>query len=196
MNVNSQMVLNYKMNMNHMNVNMNNQMNMNNNMNMYMNNVNNQMNIYYQMNICNLFNNKNLNNQNMNNNLFPQNFNNSKNNKIINLNKNIMREEILPRDKEITFENPFPNEKQSKIVNVIFDSNTGSKIVIPFPINKTFSELINYYTQKMKINKNLLNNSILFIYCGRILDIKDKSQLKYEGTMTIIVLDTYYVVGG
>ena len=171
-----------------------------------------------QMNMYNLFNNyMNLNNQNMNN-FYPQNYskllnqnmNNSNykiennnnnynisNNNTNNWNKEKSREETLPRDKEITLENPFPNEEQTEIINVIFESNTGSKINISFPINKTLNELILYYAQKLEINVNLLGKSIIFIFSGRTIHLKDKIPLKklYSGNI-ITVLETYFVVGG
>ena len=211
-NQNQNQTNNYQNNMNQINMN---QINMNQNnmsqINNYQNNMNqnnmNQINMnqmsMFQMNMYQLFNNymnpySNISNQTMNNNylMFQNNINNNINIENNNLDEGKYQESILPRNIIYSFDNPFRNERN--IYNLIFKSNTDTRVNIQFPKNKTMSELFHFYAQKMGINENDLGKRIMFLYNAETLHENDQRQIKdiFQNLSIITVVDKYFIVGG
>ena len=70
-------------------------------------------------------------------------------------------------------EDYFPNRTGEKI-SIIIESNKGVKIILPTPKDATINELILAFMKEMKLDENLINQKIYFLYNAERLEKDDK----------------------
>ena len=196
--------------MNNMNNNINNMNPMNNNMisnpskmdiimhlmnqNSYMQNqieINNQLIFrlfqdYFQMPINNnLFHNNNQNLQAINNFNMQNNFNNN--------NNNFDRSSpIIPRGNFLNI------RSENNGLNILFNASTGLKIAMDVPRNIKVSELLSRFMNKIKLDENLIDKNIFFIFNGVLLKKNDKrniSELGIKQNSIITIVDAGNLLG-
>ena len=215
---------NFNNNMNNMNINMN---NMNNNMNNFINMNNNlanmnNINMPEMNNIGNMNNNGNFkmnNNINMNNLGIISNQGNFINNNMNNPQQNVMGgdsnfisqmsisyrnikeppKEIIPRG-DVTYNenNPFPEERSTKIANILLVCPSGHKVNVRMPLHKKVCDLFNIFVKKIGINEAVLDKQIYFFYEAGHLDHNDQrliSEVFKKEHCTITVIDPNNVIG-
>ena len=88
-------------------------------------------------------------------------------------------------------EDYFPNRTGEKI-SIIIESNKGVKIILPTPKDATINELILAFMKEMKLDENLINQKIYFLYNAERLEKDDKrtvSELEMRHGSRITVLE-------
>ncbi len=88
-------------------------------------------------------------------------------------------------------EDYFPNRTGEKI-SIIIESNKGVKIILPTPKDATINELILAFMKKMKLDENLINQKIYFLYNAERLEKDDKrtvSELEMRQGSSITVFE-------
>ena len=88
-------------------------------------------------------------------------------------------------------EDYFPNRTGEKI-DIIIETIKGVKIILPTPKDATINELILAFMKEMKLDENLINQKIYFLYNAERLEKDDKrtiSELEMRQGSRIIVLE-------
>ena len=130
----------------------------------------------------------NINNLSQNNNPNFQNINNF--NMQNNLNNNNSNESNNTED--------FPGYFGRRLA-ISFNTTIGTKIPMNPPENIKISELLSKFMKKMKLNENLIDDKIYFLFNGFRLKKDDQrkiSELGISNTSKIIVLDLNNTIGG
>ena len=190
--------------------NMNNQMNqmnmpnmfVNNNMNMNMGMMNfmNQMNQMNQVNGMNGFNMMN-NGMNMPFQNFPNNFqnnfqNNANANNNFNINNNNEQEikSILPRDRDIGFNENLSLDQNMK--NIKFDASTGIRVLVKVSIDSTIEQALKEFVKKINLPESVIGKDLIFLFNGSQLDCNSKQLVGTLPDMAAItVFDQNNVIG-
>ena len=88
-------------------------------------------------------------------------------------------------------EDYFPNRTGEKI-DIIIETIKGVKIILPTPKDATINELILAFMKEMKLDENLINQKIYFLYNAERLEKDDKrtiSVFELRQGSRIIVLE-------
>ena len=128
------------------------------------------------------------------NNLFP---NNNLNLQGIN-NFNMQNNLNINNSNEPNTTDDFPGYF-GKRINISFSSSTGLKIIMRPPENIKISELLSKFMKRLKLDENLIDDKILFLFLGYRLkknDQRNLSELGLKELSTIIVLDSTNIMGG
>ena len=211
MMMNNSMLFNMNNQMNQMNMpNMfvNNNMNMNMGMMNFMNQMN-QMNQVNGMNGFNMMNNgmnmpfQNFpNNMNFQNNMnFPNNFqnnfqNNANANNNFNINNNNDQEikSILPRDRDIGFNENLSLDQNMK--NIKFDASTGIRVLVKVSIDSTIEQALKEFVKKINLPESVIGKDLIFLFNGSQLDCNSKQLVGTLPDMAAItVFDQNNVIG-
>ena len=155
-------------------------MNLNNNNNFQMNCFNNNMNMDQPQVFCGNFN------------IVPQ-------ISIPYRNNNERPKEIIPRgDASFKVDNPYPNEKNTRKVNILLVCPSGYKVNVWMPLNKKVCDLFEIFVQKIGIGEKLLGTQIYFFYEAGHLDVNDQrliSEVFRKEHCVITVIDPNNVIG-
>ena len=174
-----------------MNCNMNSNFNFNINNN-NKNNMNNRFNNFFNNNSIN-----NNNNINSRNNIYRKNL--FRNNTISYLNYKFNEpKQILPRIKTLIKVTDFEKGNIGYLLNIIFVAGNGLRVNIPIPPNKTLEYLFRVYAKRIGLSENVLGTSVLFLYDGSLMNVKDKRSIGqvFRGNVYVItVVETSNVLG-
>ena len=169
------------------NNNINNLLNISNiNMNLnFMGNINSMNNNINQFNMNNMF----INMQNMN--IIFQQFlrtSNFNNNIISKEKKGNSNNKILPRIRNTIDADYFKNDDNK--INACFMMPYGEKIIMANPPYISKKELLKNFIRKIGLNEKVLNESIIFVYNGQMVDINDDSPFSHlENFLNILVIE-------
>ena len=86
-----------------------------------------------------------------------------------------------------------------KRIRISFELSTGKYVPMDPPENIKVSELLSNFMKKMKLNENLIDKKIFFIFNGCKLKKDDRRNISEIGilhTSRIIVLDSGNIMGG
>ena len=157
-------------------------------------------------------------NQNFNPN-FPMNFNQNFGNNMGNMqqpfNLNpfeqnvILNGGVMPRAKNappnmMNNQDLFPNYPPGPRLNILFETGTGIKVIIPTPYNATVNELLVQFMRKVGVSETLMGEKIFFIINGQTIDIKEQRtaddffrNIAYgqNNMLKIVVIDASNVIG-
>ena len=156
-------------------------------------------------------------NQNFNPN-FPMNFNQNFGNNMGNMQQPfnfnpfeqnvILNGGVMPRPKNVpnmmNNQDLFPNYPPGPRLNILFETGTGLKIMIPTPLNATVHELLVKYMNKVGVSESLMGDKIFFVVNGQIINVNDQSTSEnfFRNTaygannmIKIIVIDASNVIG-
>ena len=182
-NMNNNMMMNNQMNPNGFNYF--NMMGMNNNMNMNMFNL---MMFYLQ---------QTQNFQNTMNNGINNQFNYNNTNRIIPINTNMSKSQVLPRVKKTEFCDPYPGSTGEKI-NLFFETPSGHKINMLVPIDAKMKDILVQYVTRVNLGPNVIDKSIYFLYGGKKIKKNEEKtvwQMNILSGSIIIVIDKQGVMG-
>ena len=102
---------------------------------------------------------------------------------------------ILPRIRNKIELDYFKNDKNK--INVCFMMPYGEKIIMSNPPYISKKELLKNFIRKIGLTEEVLNQSIIFVYNGEMVDINDDSPFSnFELFPTILVIEIGGANGG
>ena len=110
--------------------------------------------------------------------------------------------EIIPRPENYVGNannnlNNFIANNNTPTVNILFQANTGLKILLPIPRNITIYQMLKMFTDRIPIDENYINNGLTFLFNGQNMlpFFNNLVGDQFKDGMLITVFDQNGVIG-
>ena len=92
---------------------------------------------------------------------------------------------------------PEGNQNNQNIINIVFQANTGLKLILQFPPNITIRDMIKLYMNKLQLSEGYIGNQVIFLLNGQQMDYNSDKKIGnvLKNYMLITVFDQGGVIG-
>jgi len=72
---------------------------------------------------------------------------------------------------------PEGNQNNQNKINIVFQANTGLKLILQFPPNITIRDMIKLYMNKLQLSEGYIGNQVIFLLNGQQMDYNSDKKI-------------------